>query len=162
MKHGFFYQRFVTPLLNLLRQGVTPEKLALSVALGVVLGLFPMLGTTTTLCALTALVFRLNLPAIQIVNYCVYPLQIALLFPLFRAGEALFGATHLPFSLPQIYAMARVNPWGSIAALWTTTWHAIVVWCLLAPVFAAILYMMLAPLLRRVLRKQALRVPEAA
>src|SRR3954462_12989283 len=140
MKLGFFYRRFFSPLLDLLQQGVTPEKLALSVALGAALGVFPVLGTTTALCALTAFVLRLNLPAIQIVNYCVYPLQIALLFPLFRAGEALFRSAHRSLSLLQISAMMRANPWASIAALWITTWHAIVVWCLLSTVLAAILY----------------------
>src|SRR3981081_2804173 len=48
MNQGFFYRRLVRPLLDLLRQGATPEKLALSVALGAMLGVFPMLGATTT------------------------------------------------------------------------------------------------------------------
>ena len=92
----FFRRRLARPIIELLRQGVTPEKMALSLALGVALGVFPVLGTTTALCALVAFIWRLNLPAIQIVNYFVYPLQIALLIPFFRLGEKLFGAPHLP------------------------------------------------------------------
>ena len=34
MSAGFFYRRLVRPILDLLKQGVTPEKLALSLALG--------------------------------------------------------------------------------------------------------------------------------
>lgn len=68
MKESFFHRRLIRPILDLLRQGVTPEKIALSLALGVALGVFPVLGSTTALCALAALVLRLNLPAIQIVN----------------------------------------------------------------------------------------------
>ena len=51
MKEGFFYRRLVRPVLELLRQGVTPEKIALSLTLGVALGVFPVLGSTTALCA---------------------------------------------------------------------------------------------------------------
>jgi uncharacterized protein (DUF2062 family) len=155
MKEGFFHRRLVRLILDLLRQGVTPEKIALSLALGVALGVFPVLGSTTALCALAALVLHLNLPAIQITNYFVYPLQIALLIPFFRLGERLFRAPHLPFSVPQIYAMIHANMGNAIRSLWTTTWHAILAWCLLAPLFAALVYAVLVPALRRLLRRQA-------
>jgi uncharacterized protein (DUF2062 family) len=159
---GFLERRLVRPLLELLRQGVTPERLALSIALGATLGVFPALGLTTTMCAIVALVFRLNLPAIQLVNYFVYPLQIALLIPFFRLGEKLFRAPHLPLSVPQIYAMIHTSVTGAVRALWTTTWHAIVGWCLTAPLAALVLYLTLVPALRRVARRKLVSIPEAA
>jgi uncharacterized protein (DUF2062 family) len=162
MKEGFLHRRLVLPVLDLLRQGVTPEKIALSLTLGVALGVFPVLGSTTALCALAAVILRLNLPAIQIVNYFVYPLQIALLIPFFRLGERLFRAPHLPLSVSQIYAMIHANMWSAIRSLWTTTWHAIVVWCVVSPMFAGLAYGILAPALRRVLRKQTSNIAEAA
>ena len=161
MKGGFLYRRLLRPILDLLRQGVTPEKIALSLTLGVALGVFPVLGSTTALCAVAALALRLNLPAIQIVNYFVYPLQIALLIPFFRLGEKLFRAPHLLLSVPQIYAMIHANMGGAIRSLWTTTWHAIIVWCVVAPVFVGVAYGILAPALHRVLRKQTAHVAEA-
>jgi uncharacterized protein (DUF2062 family) len=161
MKEGFFYRKLVRPVIELLKQGVTPEKIALSLALGAALGVFPALGWTTGLCAIAALILRLNLPAIQIVNYFMYPAQIALLIPFFRLGEKLFRAPHLPISVPQMYAMIRVSMWGAIKVLWTTTWHAIIVWMLVAPVFVALAYTILAPLLRRVLRQQVRQTAEA-
>jgi uncharacterized protein (DUF2062 family) len=152
-KEGFFRRRIARPIVELLRQGVTPEKMAMSLALGVALGVFPVLGTTTALCALAAFSWRLNLPAIQIVNYFVYPLQIALLIPFFRAGEKLFGAPHLPLSVAQILAAVHASFWGATRFLGTTTWHAIVVWCLVAPVFVGLAYAVLVPVLRRVVRR---------
>jgi uncharacterized protein (DUF2062 family) len=152
-KEGFLRRRMARPIVELLRQGVTPEKMALSLALGVALGVFPVLGTTTALCAVVALILRLNLPAIQIVNYFVYPLQIALLVPFFRAGEKLFGAPHLPLSVRQIAAMVHASFWGATRFLWTTVWHAVVAWCLIAPVFLALAYVVLLPLLGRMARK---------
>src|SRR5580692_12185586 len=153
VEERFFRRRITRPITELLRQGVTPEKMALSLALGVALGVFPVLGTTTALCALVAFLWRLNLPAIQIVNYFVYPLQIALLIPFFRAGEKLFGAPHLPLSVSQITAMVHASFWGTTRFLWTTVWHAVVAWCLIAPVFLVLAYVVLLPLLGRMARK---------
>jgi uncharacterized protein (DUF2062 family) len=161
MTNGFLTRKLIRPLLELLRQGVTPEKLALSIALGAVVGMLPALGCNTALCALIALIWGLNLPAIQMVNYFVYPIQIALLLPLFRLGEKLFRAPHLPLSVTQIYEMVRGNLWGSIKLLWTTTWHALVVWALIAPFVAALLYFLLLPAFRRVLKKTHASVPPA-
>jgi uncharacterized protein (DUF2062 family) len=153
VREEFFHRRMIRPILDLLRQGVTPEKIALSVALGAALGVFPALGWSTMLCAIAAIVLRLNLPAIQIVNYFVYPAQIALLVPFFRWGEKLFRAPHFPISVPQIYALFHAGAWMAIKLLWSTTWHAIVAWSLLAPVFAGVVYMILTPVLRRALRR---------
>ena len=156
-KEGFFRRRITRPVVELLRQGVTPEKMALSLALGLALGVFPVLGTTTALCALVAFVWRLNLPAIQFVNYFVYPLQIALILPFFRAGEKLFGAPHLPLSVPQIVATVHVSFWGATRFFWTTIWHAAAAWCLVAPVFVVLAYGILVVLLRRIARRQTER-----
>jgi uncharacterized protein (DUF2062 family) len=153
-REGHFRRRIARPIVELLRQGVTPEKMALSLALGAALGVFPALGTTTAFCTLAAFLWRLNLPAIQIVNYFVYPLQIALLIPFFRAGEQLFGAPHLPLSLAQILTVVHASFWGATRFLWTTIWHAAVAWCLIAPVFVALAYVILVALLRRIARRQ--------
>src|ERR1700674_334385 len=154
MTEGFLYRRLARPILELLRQGITPEKIALSVALGAALGVFPAIGLSTAICAIAALFLRLNLPAIQIANYFVYPVQIALLLPFFRLGEKLFRAPHLPLSVSQIVSMAHANLWGAIKLLWNTTWHAVVVWALLAPFAVALIYLVLLPIFRRMVRRQ--------
>lgn len=151
----FFNRRIVQPILNLLRQGVTPQKMALSIALGIALGVFPAIGITTILCAVAALAFRLNLPAIQIVNYFVYPLQIALLLPFYRAGEWLFAGPRLQLSLAQVRALAGEGIAKSVGVLWVTIWHGAVVWCLVAPPFAAAAYLVILPVLRRALRRES-------
>lgn len=149
VRQGFIHRRLVQPVLDLLTQGVTPEKIALSLAMGIVLGVFPVLGATTLLCAAAALVFRLNLPAIQLVNYIVYPLQLALFVPFIRAGEYLFRAQPLQLSLGQILAMVRENPAHAIASLWVTSLHAISAWLLVGPVMIFVLYFLLAYFVRK-------------
>jgi hypothetical protein len=51
------------PLLKFLKQGMSPERLALCVAIGGGVGNIPFLGLPGILCAAIALAFRLNLPA---------------------------------------------------------------------------------------------------
>ncbi len=156
MEVGFFKRRLVRPILDLLRQGVTPAKIALSVAMGAALGMLPALGLSTTLCAIAAIALRLNLPAIQMVNYFVYPAQIALLVPFFRWGEKLFRAPHFPISATQIYSLFHASSWLAIKLLWTTIWHAMVVWGMIAPVFVGVVYTILMPALRRAVRMRTL------
>ena len=74
-----------------LRQGVSPRRLALTLALGFAIGCLPVVGITTLLCAGLALALRLNLPAITAANYVVMPLQVALIVPFVRMGGWLFN-----------------------------------------------------------------------
>ena len=152
MKQSFFYRKLVLPIIDLLRQGITPEKIALSLAFGIGLGVFPVLGSTTVLCALAAILFRLNLPAIQLVNYFVYPLQLALLIPFMRFGERLFRAPHVSLSLTIIFESIKRSAWQTTKTYWTSGWHAMVAWCLVGPLAIWTLYIVLAPALRKVAR----------
>ena len=149
MRPGFLRRRIVTPILDLLRQGITPEKIALSIALGITLGVTPVLGSTSLLCFLAALVFRLNAPAIQLVNYFVYPLQFALLIPFIRMGELIFAARPASFSVAQIVNLIRADVWSAIATLWTATMHALVAWLALGSLASLVIYLLLAPVLRK-------------
>jgi hypothetical protein len=93
--------------------------------------------------------FGLNFPAIQIVNYFVYPVQLALLVPLLRAGRILFRAAPLTFKLADILAMIRVSPGGAIRVLWIATLHAIVAWLIVAAPMILLLNAVLRPAVRR-------------
>jgi len=148
----FFNRRVLHPIVNLLRQGITPEKIALSIALGIALGVTPVLGSTSILCLLTAVMLRLNLPAIQLVNYFAYPLQFALLIPFIRIGEWLFAVEPIKISLAQILNLIRADVWSAISILWTTTMHALVAWLALGSLGALLIYMLLAPALRKLAR----------
>ncbi len=44
---AFFRCRVVRPMLRLLRGGVSPKRLAWSIAVGVVIGINPVIGLTT-------------------------------------------------------------------------------------------------------------------
>lgn len=133
-----------------LRQGITPEKIALTIALGGLLGVFPILGASTALCAVAAIALKLNQPIIQLVNYLVYPLQLLLLLPFYRAGETLFGQPHVPiFSVVELIDRFRAGPLQFLVDYGMVALYGIVVWCLLAPLVGVLVYYSLRPVLHR-------------
>jgi uncharacterized protein (DUF2062 family) len=149
VNNAFFHRKIVRPVVDLLRQGITPEKIALSIACGLILGIFPALGWTTLLCFLAAVIFQLNLPAVQLVNYFVYPLQLLLLIPFIRAGEILFHSARMPLSLTQILALIKTDAGHAIRVLWVATVHAVAVWALIAPLSIYVISKILTPALQR-------------
>jgi uncharacterized protein (DUF2062 family) len=145
----FFQKSLILPLLNLLKQGITPEKLALSVGLGVSLGIFPVIGATTILCTAFGFLFRVNQVAIQLVNYFAYPLQLILFIPFFHLGAWLFQTEPLPFSVEQIFTMLATNTFATIEALWLANLRAVVAWLLVGPLLSFALYRILTPVFAR-------------
>jgi len=143
------YRKLVQPFLDLLKQGVTPEKIALTVALGVSLGVIPVIGSTTMLCTLAAVALRLNLPAILLVNGAVYPFQLMLLVPFLRAGAWAFRAAGPKLTMGEIFNLIRVNAWHAITTLWIATMHALVIWLIAGCVVSAFVYIVLLAVLRR-------------
>ena len=117
MKRAIKIDRLERNLAVWLRQGITPRRLALTLALGFTVGCIPVLGAPTVLCAALALALRLNMPAIQAANYAAMPFQLALLVPFVRLGGRVFA----PATLPTIgaYDALRFSP----AMLWVSPIH---------------------------------------
>jgi uncharacterized protein (DUF2062 family) len=154
---AFLHRRLWLPLLALLRQGVTPDKLAWSVALGIVLGLVPVLGVSTAACALAALALRLNLPAIQLVNYLVMPLQLLLIIPQLRFGEWLARAPPFPITLESGLALLAQGVFDAVRVLATAIGHATLGWLVLALPAAFLLQRAFAIALRRRISSEVTR-----
>ncbi|QHS10440.1 DUF2062 domain-containing protein [Sinimarinibacterium sp. NLF-5-8] len=151
---SFWQRRVVAPLLAQLRQGITPQKIALTVALGIVLGIFPVFGATTVLCAVAALWLRLNQPVIQLVNYAMSPVHFLLMLPFWRAGESLFGQEHLPLlAVGELIARFEAAPGQFVLDYSRAIASGIGVWALVAPVLAGLIYLIARPLLRALVQQ---------
>jgi uncharacterized protein (DUF2062 family) len=146
---SFVRRRLVDPVLDLLRQGITPEKIALSLAFGLGIGIFPVLGVSTVLCTVLAIVLRLNLPAIQLVNYLASPLQLALIIPFVRVGEHLLGLKAQPLSIAEGFRILAAGALHAIVVLWDAIVHAALGWIVIGPVLIFVLYHVFTPLLVR-------------
>jgi uncharacterized protein (DUF2062 family) len=151
-RQNFWKRRIVAPIVAQLTQGVTPQKIALTIALGFMLGVFPILGSTTVLCGLAAVFLRLNQPIIQLVNYLGYPLQVALLIPFYRAGEHLLGRAPIPLSVPLLFQRFSADFWQFLRDFGMIAIGGILVWLILAPPISALVYFSVLPALRRLAR----------
>lgn len=115
---------------------LSPQEIALLLSVGLVLGVFPVMGCPTVLCLLAAFGLRLNLAALQLLNNVASPLQLALLLPLERAGACLCGSA--------------ASGGGSAASqLGAAALHAIAGWASICVPLGALLYVVLAFVMRR-------------
>jgi uncharacterized protein (DUF2062 family) len=144
-------KRIKEPIKALLVQGVTPDKLAWSLTAGIVVGVFPALGTTTVLCAAVSGLFRLNPVAIQLVNWMVYPLQILLLIPFWQGGDRLFGYPPIELTFEGLQELVSLNWRSAVSRLWWTGFRGMVAWALVSAPTAVILQRLLRNILRGLL-----------
>ncbi len=150
---NFIRRRVVEPLLQLLRIGATPHQLAWSIAIGIVIGINPLLGSTTLLALALTPVFRLNIVASQLGNHVMYPLEL-LLFPAFiRLGILLFHTSGLPLERKALVHAVKFHPWDTTRLLWSWEWHALVVWVVVAVILAPLLQRALRPALEHMLNR---------
>src|ERR1035441_7662930 len=74
-----------------MRQGISPQRLALTLSLGFAIGCIPVGGIPALVCSALAVALQLNLPAIQAANYVAMPLQLLLIVPFVHLGGRLFA-----------------------------------------------------------------------
>jgi uncharacterized protein (DUF2062 family) len=137
---NFLRKRLLDPVLTLLTQGVTPQKIALSITIGAIVGVFPVMGTTTILCTAAAAALRLNLVAVHTIHYAMTPVQIMLIIPFVRMGEWVVGAAPQPLSISESMALIKEGALRAAIVLWDATWHAMVGWFLIGPLAIVLCY----------------------
>lgn len=147
-----FRTRIVDQVMTLLRQGVTPEEISLSIAWGLTLGTIPVLGVATLLCVIAAAALRLNLVAIQAANWASCPLQAVLFVPFFIMGSYLFGTEPVPGGTPALMALFRSDSASAVQIVGTGMLYALVVWAVASPLMIITVYHCVRPVLARVIK----------
>ena len=102
MKNNIFKNKIVKPITNILKQGLSPKYSALSLALGMVIGLSPLFGITTIIVLALSAIFKLNYIISQVGNYVVMPLQIILIIPFCKLGNIVFHVAEISFTAENI------------------------------------------------------------
>jgi uncharacterized protein (DUF2062 family) len=167
-------RRVADPIVQQLTQGITPEKIALTLAVGTACACFPILGTTTLLCLFVGIFLRLNQPLIQLVNaLCTLP-HLLVIYALFRLGSLIFGVPISHSGVGEFIFRAphtRFNIWIILGAfskahrpflhrMEMSALHSIVAWLIVAPAWIAAVYWSTLPFLRRTLRTRVVAVVE--
>jgi len=145
----FLKQKIFLPLIDLLMQGISPEKLALSIALGFIVGIVPMIGVTTIICAILAIWLKLNIVAIQIVNYIAAPLQLILYIPFIKAGEKILGITVSDFQISEIIKLFHEGFIRALKILWVANLQGIFAWVIISIPLSLFLYFLFRTVFRR-------------
>jgi uncharacterized protein (DUF2062 family) len=145
--------KFIQKFKSFLTQGATPKALAASSTVGLLLGVFPVLGVTTLMMGAISVRWRLNLPLMLGLSYVIYPLQLGLLIPFVRIGERLTGAKPTQFSLDTMGEAFEANFLMALIDLGAANLQAVLGWCLLSLPIAAILYVGTLPIYRLLLRR---------
>ncbi|KAJ3043240.1 hypothetical protein HDV00_005560 [Rhizophlyctis rosea] len=152
---SFFQRKVILPFKEALRAGITPPRLALTVSLGITLGLFPIFGLTTVLCFAAAWYLNLNQPIIQATNFLMTPLMVAMSIPFMRIGETLTGRERLTLSPAELAKQLKTEgfakgfgmAFGGLAC-------AALGWAIVAGPLGWSLYVGLKPVMRKVLAKR--------
>lgn len=126
----------------------------MSSTVGLLLGIFPVVGVTTLMMGAISVRWRLNLPLMLALSYVIYPLQIILMIPFVRVGERLTGSTAIDFSLDSLGRAFEANFFGALMDLGAANLQAIVGWCLITLPIGALLYLGLIPLFRFLLNRR--------
>jgi len=153
-------------LTEWLRQGISPRRLALTLALGFSMGCLPIMGVPTALCILLAFGLHLNLPVLQAANWAAIPAQIALVLPFVRignwllapftrhelAGQTLTGQALTGHGLvaPSAIAAAHPSAMSFSLLLGSLLSHAVLAWIVLLGPAVAVLTLVLWFFLQRI------------
>ncbi|XWS22013.1 hypothetical protein CRYUN_Cryun30bG0107100 [Craigia yunnanensis] len=140
-------EKMVDPLLQILRRGAEPNQLAFSTALGFTLGIFPICGVTVLLCGMAiALLGSLShSPTVLLANFIATPIELSLLVPFLRFGEALSGGPHFPLTSD---AFKKVLTGQASHQLLFSIAHALLGWLVVAPIILATPYILFLPIFK--------------
>ncbi len=142
-------------MLNLLRQGLSPRQLALTVSLGIAFGLVPLLGVTTLLATAGAVRLRLNVAAMLLVSHLMSPVQLLLMIPLLQWGERLISHnTNSALTLEKLRYYFAEDWAGGLQVLWRAELGALVLWLGISVLVVPVLFVALRPLFARLAARQ--------
>jgi len=145
-----FFKKFK----GFLQQGTSPKALAISTTIGLLLGLFPVLGVTTLAMTALSFRFRLNLPLMLAVSYLIYPFQILLIIPFVRFGELISGAAPTQLTLGALKQAFQQNFLAALQDLGMANLLAVAGWTALALPAGLLMYGMLVPAFQYLVRRR--------
>lgn len=141
-------QRLQEKVYSVLNQNLSPAVLSLSFAVGFTTGLFPIPGVTSVVTIGCAMLMGLNIPAAQLVNLLLTPVDIACV-PLFLYfGGVLLGRPPVSLNPASMIDALKQDFKGGIVQYGSAIGTAVFGWMIFCPVATAMLHFALHPILR--------------
>jgi uncharacterized protein (DUF2062 family) len=136
----YFKNKLLLPILDLLRQGMSPEKLSLTVTLGIIIGIMPFLVIGSYILLALAVILRLNIPVIQIVCHAVIVVKVALFVPFLKMGQAIFSVPQLPYDTNEIFSHLKTEFWDTFSVAWQVSLSGILAWLIISIPLGYVIY----------------------
>jgi len=140
---------FVAPLVDQLTRGISPRQISWAIAVGAVLGVFPVMGTTTVLCLFVGWIFHLNQPLLQMSKVLVYPVHLSMILVFIHVGDRLYGVAPISYSLRELLNRFWIDPLQFGIDFGVRALHGVSAWILIAPFAVLIIQWITLPILNR-------------
>lgn len=148
---GKFHRWVIQPIVNQLKRGITPEKLSWTIALGMTLGIFPIMGSTSLVCFIAGYFLKLNQAILHLFKSITYPLHLALILVFIRLGQQLNGVELIKFSIPQMMKQFKDSPAQFGRDFGMAALYGIEAWAIAAIVLIPVLRIISLPLLKKLM-----------
>jgi uncharacterized protein (DUF2062 family) len=134
------FKKISNLILDELKKGSTPEKLAQGLIGGILIGIFPLIGFTTLMAILAGFIFKINQVVIQTSNYLMYPVQIIMIPFYLKIVSMIFDVGYVPLRPDILLSQFKVDPWGFVHKYAIIGLYAVGLWCVLSIILYFILY----------------------
>ena len=156
-----FFPRYLTMLFKkttklikkLLSEGLSPKRIAIAIALGIMIGIIPIYGVSTAMCGLVIWGFKLNAPVLFANHYAMTFVTPFLIIPFLRIGEWIFRAEPMPLSVTQLTEKFSEDAWGFFQEFGWSFLHASVGWVVSLPIVVGRIYVVSLLVIERWPRK---------
>lgn len=144
-----FIHKVLIPFRLVPKDGLSPEKLAFSITIGLLAGLFPVFGATTLLSLLLTFIFRQNLMVVQSVQWIMGVFQVLMIIPFMRMGVWLLNQPEIQINIEQIKMAFQPGLLQGIKTMGVFHLFGIVGWIVISLPFGSALYFGLLKFFRR-------------
>ncbi len=124
--------KILIPLRIIPKEGLSDNKLALSITLGIISGMFPVIGGTTAVSLILLAAFRQNLATVQAMNWIMSPFQLLSIIPFMRLGSWILQRSPVRITLHQIIQAFEPGIWSGLKNLGILHIYAVLAWLLIA------------------------------
>eukprot|EP00299_Pterocystis_sp_00344_P012043 c5727_g1_i2.p1 GENE.c5727_g1_i2~~c5727_g1_i2.p1 ORF type:complete len:156 (+),score=33.05 c5727_g1_i2:1-468(+) len=116
---------------SIVTSGASPTTLALSIAIGITCGVFPIPGLTSVPCVVATFFLPVNIAIVLTVNYLCTPLNLATFLLFIRWGETITGTP--PASLEELTTALSTNVIGAVQTFAISLAVGAIAWLLFVP-----------------------------
>jgi len=133
-------EKFLIPFRLIPAEGLPPEKLAFSITIGIVAGMFPVIGATTILSIMLTVLFRQNLLVVQSVQWIVALAQILMIIPFMQIGAFILNQQELHINTEQINLAFKPGILSGLKTIGIFHLYAILTWIIFSIPTGALSY----------------------